>query len=147
MVIRGSYCLCIRVWKDSEIRVGSLGVITFPRGNYVYVGSALNSLITRIRRHIRTSNGEGTVTHWRIDYLLREPCVEIITIYVTDQSVRLECEIADHIAEKGEAVPRFGCSDCACQSHLYKVGYFGFIRETGLKKVDLSTLASSPSHR
>jgi Uri superfamily endonuclease len=145
MVTRGSYCLCIQVWKDSKISVGSLGVITFPKGHYVYVGSALNSLIPRLRRHIKTSRGEGTVAHWHIDYLLREPHVEIEAVYATDWSVKMECEIATRIALKGEAVPRFGCSDCACNSHLYKVKSFGFIRETGLKKVDLANLASSPS--
>ncbi len=144
MVARGSYCLCIRVWKDSEISVRSLGVIAFPSGHYVYVGSALNSLIPRLRRHIKTSRGEGRVAHWHVDYLLREPHVEVEAIYATDWSVRMECEIATHIALRGEAVPRFGCSDCVCRSHLYRVKSFGFIGETGLKKVDLSTLASSP---
>jgi Uri superfamily endonuclease len=145
MVIRGSYCLCIQVGKNSKISVGSLGVVTFPKGQYVYVGSALNSLIPRLRRHIYTSRGEGKVAHWHIDYLLREPYVEIEAIYATDWLVRMECEIATQIALKGEAVPRFGCSDCACHSHLFRVKSFGFIGETGLKKVDLSTLASSPS--
>ena len=145
MVTRGSYCLCIQVWKDSMISVGSLGVIKFPKGHYIYVGSALNSLVPRLRRHIKTSRGEGAVAHWHIDYLLREPHVEIESIYATDWLVRMECEIAAQIALKGEAVPRFGCSDCSCNSHLYKVKSFGFIRETGLKKVDLSTLASSSS--
>ena len=145
MVIRGSYCLCIKVCKDSKISVGSLGLTTFPKGYYVYVGSALSSLIPRLTRHIKTSRGEGTVAHWHIDYLLREPHVGIEVIYATGWSVRMECEIATQIALKGEAVPRFGSSDCACHSHLYRVKSFGFIRETGLKKVDLSTLASSPS--
>jgi Uri superfamily endonuclease len=147
MVIRGSYCLCIRVDRDSEINVGALGVINFPKGRYVYVGSALNSLIPRLGRHLLTARGEGRVAHWHIDYLLRSPGVEIEAIYATDWAVRMECEIAEKVAERGEAVPRFGCSDCSCQSHLYKVKSFGFIRETGLKKVDLSTFASSPSPR
>jgi len=147
MVTRGSYCLCIQVWKDSKISVGSLGVITFPKGRYIYVGSALNSLIPRLRRHLKTSRGEGRVAHWHIDYLLREPHVEVEAIYATDWSVRMECEIATYIALRGEAVPRFGCSDCACRSHLYRVKSFGFIRETGLKKMDPSTLAPSPSPR
>jgi Uri superfamily endonuclease len=147
MVTRGSYCLCIRVWKDSKISVGSLGVIMFPKGHYVYVGSALNSLIPRLRRHIKTSRGEGTVAHWHIDYLLREPRIEIEAIYATECAVRMECEIATQIAEKAEAVPQFGCSDCNCHSHLYRVKSFGFIRETGLKKIDLSTLTPSQSPR
>ncbi len=146
-VVRGSYCLCIRVERDSEISIGSLGVVSFLKGRYVYVGSALNSLIPRLARHLRTSRGEGRVAHWHIDYLLREPGVEIDAIYATDWAVRMECEIAARVAEKGEPVPRFGCSDCACGSHLYGVDSFGFIREMGLEKVDLSRLASSPSPR
>jgi Uri superfamily endonuclease len=146
-VIRGSYCLCINVERDKRVKVGALGAIKFPKGRYVYVGSALNSLIPRLGRHLRTSRGEGRVAHWHIDYLLREPGVEIEAIYATDWAVRMECEIAAKVAEKGEPIPRFGCSDCACGSHLYRVKSFGFVRENGLKKADLSTLASPPSPR
>jgi Uri superfamily endonuclease len=146
VVIRGSYCLCISVENGRKIRIGALGEIEFASGRYVYVGSALNSLIPRLCRHLRTARGEGRVTHWHIDYLLREPGVEIEAIYATDWAVRMECEIAEKVAEHGEAVPRFGSSDCKCSSHLYRVKNFGFIKETGLKKVDLSTL-SSPSPR
>jgi Uri superfamily endonuclease len=147
MVTRGSYCLCIHVDRDSVIRIGFLGLIQFPKGRYVYIGSALNSLIPRLGRHLRTNRGEGRVAHWHIDYLLREPGVEIEAIYATDWAVRMECEIATHIAEKGEPVPMFGCSDCACVSHLYKVKSFGFIKVTGLKRVDLSKVTSLPSPR
>jgi endonuclease-3 len=107
--------------------------------------AALNSLIPRLRRHLRTSRGEGRVAHWHIDYLLREPGVEIEAIYATDWAVRMECEIAAHVSEQGESVLRFGCSDCSCVSHIYRVKSFGFLKETGLKRVDLSTLASLPS--
>jgi Uri superfamily endonuclease len=147
MVTRGSYCLCIRVDRDSEITVGALGVTRFSKGRYVYIGSALNSLVPRLGRHLRTARGEGRVAHWHIDYLLREPGVEIEAIYATDWAVRMECEIAEKVAQKGEAIPHFGCSDCACESHLYKVKSFRFVKETGLKNVDLSTLPSSPSLR
>jgi len=147
MVTRGSYCLCISVDRDSRIRIGALGKIDFPAGRYVYVGSALNSLIPRLGRHLRTARGEGRVTHWHIDYLLREPDVEIEAIYATDWAVRMECEISGNVAERGDPIPYFGCSDCTCKSHLYRVKSFTFIQETGLKEVNLSTLPSSPSPR
>jgi Uri superfamily endonuclease len=146
VVTRGSYCLCIVVERDKLVKIGALGVISFPKGRYVYVGSALNSLIPRLGRHLSTARGEGRVTHWHVDYLLREPSVEIEAIYATDWAVRMECEIAAQVAESGEAVLHFGCSDCGCASHLYKVKSFKFIKETGLKKMDLSTL-SLPSPR
>jgi Uri superfamily endonuclease len=141
MVVRGSYCLCILVEGDTRVRIGALGLIDFTAGRYVYVGSALNSLIPRLGRHLRTAMGMGRVAHWHIDYLLREPAVRIEAIYATDWALRMECEIAAAVARRGEAVPRFGCSDCACVSHLYRVKFFGFIRETGLKKVDMSKLS------
>jgi len=144
MVIRGSYCLCIRVDRNSDIKAGALGVINFPKGRYVYIGSALNSLIPRLNRHLRTARGESRVTHWHIDYLLRDPSIEIEAIYATDWSVKMECEIADIVAEKGKAILHFGCSDCLCRTHLYKVKSFSFLKKTGLKKVDLLTLSSSP---
>ena len=31
---------------------------------------------------------------------------------------RIECDLASTIALNGEEVPKFGCSDCNCNSHL-----------------------------
>ena len=31
---------------------------------------------------------------------------------------KIECELAGIIAKNGEGVPKFGCSDCKCNSHL-----------------------------
>jgi Uri superfamily endonuclease len=139
VVIQGSYILCIKIKRDRRVKVGALGRIDFPAGRYIYVGSALNSLIPRLERHLRTARGEGRVAHWHIDYLLREPGVEIEAIYATDWAVRMECEISVNVAERGDPIPYFGCSDCTCKSHLYRVKSFTFIKETGLKEIDLST--------
>ncbi len=134
MPIKGTYCLCINVEDDIKIRVGALGEITFPRGAYIYVGSALNSLIPRIDRHLKHSRGEHDVTHWHIDYLLREPLVSMESIYMNDNGKKLECVMAVKVAGHGEPVPRFGCSDCKCVSHLYAVDSFSFLEKMGLKK-------------
>ncbi len=34
------------------MRIGALGTFDFPRGHYVYIGSALNGLEARIARHL-----------------------------------------------------------------------------------------------
>ena len=143
MVARGSYCLCIRVKNEAEIPIGSLGRLSFSKGLYIYVGSALNSLIPRLQRHLRTSRGEGTSVHWHVDYLLHHPGVEIEAIYSTDWAVRMECEIASEIAMEGKPITRFGCSDCYCVSHLYKVESCGFLGKMGLKKRNLAELLTS----
>ena len=134
MPVKGTYCLCINVESDIRIKVGALGEIDFPGGSYIYVGSALNSLIPRLERHLKHSRGEHNVTHWHIDYLLKDQRVSIRNIYMNDNGEKLECLMAAKVAEHGEPVPRFGCSDCKCVSHLYSVESFDFLEKIGLKK-------------
>jgi Uri superfamily endonuclease len=134
VVLRGAYCLCIVVSANVEVSVGALGRLAFPRGVYVYVGSALNSLEPRITRHIRTSEGTHNVAHWHIDYLLREPAATLDLVYFIESEERMECQLAARVAENGEPVDGFGCSDCRCRSHLYRVNNFSFLEKMGLKK-------------
>ncbi len=134
MPVKGTYCLCINVSEDSVIKVGALGDIEFPMGLYVYVGSALNSLYPRLDRHLKHSRGEHNVTHWHIDYLLRDPAVSIDQIYMNDNGEKLECIMAAKVAENASPVQKFGCSDCKCNSHLFKVKSFEVVEKMGLKK-------------
>ena len=67
--MKGCYCLIINLDKNSEIRIGrKLGKIKFKKGTYVYVGSAMNSLESRLKRHL----SDEKKMHWHIDYLLKE---------------------------------------------------------------------------
>ena len=134
MPIKGTYCLCIENNNSQTIKVGALGEIDFSEGKYIYVGSALNSLIPRLERHLKTSRGEHHVTHWHIDYFLRENPVSIVSIYTIETTEHLECDIAEKVSKHGEPIPHFGCSDCRCNSHLFKVDEFKFIEKLGLKK-------------
>ncbi len=134
MVPRGVYCLCIAVNKDIDVEVGALGLMAFPRGLYVYIGSALNGLEARILRHIETSRGLRKVTHWHIDYLLREPEVYIESVYIRETDERIECALAEEVSSRGDAVRSFGCSECRCASHLFRVPGFGFLTELGLER-------------
>ena len=132
--IPGTYCLCIKNHETKKIEIGALGSREFKEGKYIYVGSALNSLIPRLERHLKTSKGEHHVTHWHIDYLLREQTVEVDSAYIIESPEHLECTIAEKLSQYGEPVPRFGCSDCKCTSHLYRVKNFDFLGKIGLKK-------------
>jgi len=143
VVTRGSYCLCVRVKEEAEIRVGAIGTLSFLRGLYIYVGSAMNSLEPRLTRHLRTSRGEGRVIKWHIDYLLSHPAVKIENIYAVEGAAKKECEIAAKVAKMGEPVPRFGSSDCRCRSHLYRVEDCRFLEKMGLKKRDIGGLLTS----
>ena len=138
MVLRGTYCLCISLGTPLELEIGALGMIGFDQGLYVYVGSALNGLEARVRRHLRTSRGDYRATHWHIDYFLREPDVEIGGVYVLLSDLREECRIAGEVMKLGASVKGFGCSDCRCEAHLFRVDSCDVLSGLGLEEVSLT---------
>lgn len=113
-VLKGTYCLLINLKTDQIIEIGRNGKICFNKGFYVYVGSAMNSLEGRIRRHLRKEKK----LHWHVDYLLNNPHSEIIGVYLSDDEVKHECEFASCVVREGVGIHGFGCSDCRCDSHL-----------------------------
>ncbi len=95
--------------------MGRLGRRRFPAGTYVYVGSALNGLATRLGHHLRRLK----VPRWHVDYLRRQ--TRVVAVYVIADPRRRECEVARFFTMlAGAQVPAkgFGASDCRCPSHL-----------------------------
>jgi len=130
--MKGIYALCITINQDIVVRIGALGEILFIKGDYVYVGSALNSLEPRILRHQGRSRGVGNKFHWHIDYLLVKREVELKSIYLKETTVREECLLAEYVRLHGDPVKGFGSSDCKCSSHLFMVKDFSFLKEFGM---------------
>ena len=119
--VGGTYALIVWLDEAQEISVGRLGCFAFPRGYYVYVGSALGpgGLASRLRRHLRKAKR----LRWHVDYLLERAEVARALIHCAAQ--RLECQWARELlkaAPKGVIAPRFGSSDCDCLSHLLWLG-------------------------
>lgn len=116
--MRGIYTLILGLEHGIRIRVGSLGEIMFPVGCYAYTGSARGpGGFRRIKRHIAVMNGENATRRWHIDYLL--PYVTLRDVITTATDMDLECEAARRIGVNCIPVPRFGCTDCRCTSHLH----------------------------
>ena len=111
--MKGSYILLLRLRKGQDISVGSLKTICFPEGCYAYVGSALNGIEPRIRRHL----SRDKKIHWHIDYLLSKVVIADAVFVETD--IRTECVIAQELSRQFVSVPYFGSSDCSCLSHLF----------------------------
>jgi len=111
---KGTYCLLINLEADLPIKIGKKGKMNFDKGCYVYVGSAMNSLDGRIRRHLRNNKK----LHSHVDYLLDNQKSSVFDVYLSDDGVKHECELANYIACAGKEVQGFGCSDCKCNSHL-----------------------------
>jgi sugar fermentation stimulation protein A len=111
---RGSYLLVLYLDRDRSIPIGGLGEVNVKQGYYVYVGSAMNSLVRRIERHRRLRKN----MHWHIDYLRAVGTVRsALAIRASD---RLECALADSVARISNwSVKGFGCGDCRCSTHLF----------------------------
>jgi Uri superfamily endonuclease len=119
--MKGIYILLIHLNRDIAITVGSLGTREFKESNYVYVGSAQKGVEQRVARHLKKEKR----LFWHIDYLLNDGAAEIVEVYVKPASKEEECQVAAKICEKAEPVAGFGCSDCHCPSHLFRLRHSG----------------------
>lgn len=113
----GVYCLVLES-AGTRARVGRLGIITFRKGYYIYVGSALGpGGMARVRRHLELAELRDRDPRWHIDYLLLNGAFAISSAICGYSPIRLECNIAREMG--GESVEGFGSSDCSCVSHLF----------------------------
>lgn len=114
-ISRGAYQLLIKLDRPSTIQIGRLGEFRFPKGYYVYTGSAMGGIEQRVARHLRKTKR----FHWHIDYLLEH--ARVILYASRESSTRRECEFSAAMPRMdGASVPvkGFGSSDCGCVSHL-----------------------------
>jgi sugar fermentation stimulation protein A len=115
--VKGSYCIAAFLREDTDIEIAKLGTFSFPRGMYIYTGSALSSLEGRIGRHL----GKEKKMKWHMDFFLEE--AEPLGFIPIVSSDREECSINSKFLEKGKVLAKgFGSSDCRCPSHLVFLG-------------------------
>ncbi|MEM7819271.1 MAG: GIY-YIG nuclease family protein [Candidatus Aenigmatarchaeota archaeon] len=129
MKLKGVYILLISIAKDIRINIGSLGKIKFSAGNYVYVGSAQNNIMKRIERHKSKTKNK----FWHIDYLLDSKYAKILKIFYKESKKSEECRIANRLLKNEILIKNFGCSDCNCKSHLFKIKNIKNILKLGMK--------------
>ena len=120
--MKGIYILLIELPESRRIRIGKLGLLDLPRGRYAYTGSAQSGLEQRIERHKRRRRGrckkpQRKELFWHIDYLLE--WARILEIYTRKAPKEQECRTAGALERKFTPIPKFGCSDCNCRSHLF----------------------------
>lgn len=116
----GVYVLCMRAYRQREIVIGKRGSIHVNEKEiFVYVGSAMNGLRSRVGRHL---SFQGKKIHWHIDYLLQ--FLEIFQIFFATSVLRKECQLSMQINQQStffKAIDGIGNSDCrSCPSHLYR---------------------------
>jgi Uri superfamily endonuclease len=119
----GIYALLLFLSKEVSLNIGKLGEKRFPKGYYIYTGSALgrgaSSLKYRIARHLRKKKRK----FWHIDYLLANENMSVEAVIIAETKENLECSTNQYIKKMMGAkvqVKGFGASDCQenCGSHL-----------------------------
>jgi Uri superfamily endonuclease len=111
----GTYALVVFSGERLSLQIGRLGTYEFTPGFYIYVGSALRGLKSRLNRHLNSEK----LLHWHIDYLLLH--ARITEIWYSMSSDRLECTwnaIVVGLSGAMPFIPGFGSSDCGCRTHL-----------------------------
>lgn len=123
--MKGVYVLFISVSRNICVKVGALGFLKFEKGLYAYAGSAQNNLEKRLLRH----QSRQKKMFWHADYLLASPYVRVLGAFSRDAPKSEECRFAEELRGHGLSVPGFGSSDCQCESHLFKILDYEFLRK------------------
>ena len=122
---RGCYLLVLYNEQAFKKKIGALGEREFKRGYYVYTGTALRGLESRIKRHQRKTKK----IHWHLDYVFpylmkKEKTYNILTI-----NNNMEERLAGELQKISTAyVPGFGSSDTGAPSHFF------FFKENPVKQ-------------
>ncbi|MBU5595240.1 GIY-YIG nuclease family protein [Amphibacillus sp. MSJ-3] len=110
------YAITYRLNKDIEdVPIGKLGRFNFPKGYYVYVGSAKRNIVARIGRHMKIDKKN----RWHIDYLRPYLDIQSVQSYPEQEG---ECQLFQNLMleHRGNMpVKGFGSSDCKCYAHLF----------------------------
>jgi sugar fermentation stimulation protein A len=110
----GIYIAIFSLDESRDIRVGSLGVLSFPAGYWLYVGSAQRNLQARLDRHGLADKK----LRWHIDYLSSQALM-LGAIMIPGDKHR-ECQIAAELGRLHQRpIRNFGASDCRCGGHLF----------------------------
>ena len=110
----GDYLFIMKLANDKNLSIGHKGLMHFPSGYYIYIGSAKANLDKRLDHHKRKRKNK----HWHLDYL-RNECQVIagLPIRTADD---LECSLAQSVKKIADwEIKGFGCTDCHCSSHLF----------------------------
>lgn len=113
--MKGVYAVFFNVETNRKVEIGALGEKEFEKGLYVYIGSAMNSMESRVSRHFSRQKK----LHWHIDYFSMDAEPVAWSGFLVESD--WECILAETATGKAEPVDGFGSSDCDCNSHLFRV--------------------------
>ena len=136
----GTYALILESREQQEIQIGKLGALVLSHGFYLYLGSAFGpgGVAARVAHHQRVAQRP----HWHIDYLRR--ALPLTEYWYTHDIRPMEhhwAAVTGRLRGALAPLPRFGASDCCCESHL-----FHFKRKPGYRMFNQQLMLILPGH-
>ena len=110
----GSYLLLI--WIGQKRLNYARKSVAIKPGLYVYVGSGMRGLLSRLKRHFETTKK----LKWHIDYVTTK--FQTLGAFVMESNIRLESFLAQELLKRYKYVPKFGSTDTKNESHLFYIG-------------------------
>ncbi|UCH96781.1 MAG: DNA/RNA nuclease SfsA, partial [Candidatus Aminicenantes bacterium] len=112
---KGSYLLIFYNEQPFKKTIGPVGEREFKKGYYVYVGSAMQSLEKRIKRHLR----KRKKIHWHLDHI-SPGYMKMKKVYPIRRPDRIEEALARGLLAICDSyVMDFGASDSGLPSHFF----------------------------
>lgn len=109
---KGTYVIVLKIDRNVEVSRPIFRIL--PEGLYAYVGSAMNSLTGRLKRHL----SRGKKIHWHIDQLTEIGEVVFLAAFVGQ---KLEEDLSVFLSKRFEVVEDFGSSDLKTRGNLFKI--------------------------
>lgn len=111
----GIYLLIMSLEEDNiVIETKSRRKFNFTKGYYVYVGSAMSGLRSRISRYFKKIEKK----HWHIDYIIPYmKILKIICIFCNDKI--FEKTLAQTLSKYLDGIEGFGSTDTKSKTHLF----------------------------
>ena len=111
----GSYLLVLKNENKKRIQAGKLGTVSFEKGYYVYAGSALRGLDSRVSRYSR----KRKKVFWHIDFIAPYH-MSIERVFAIRRPDKIESKIVNALQSIcNDHVKGFGASDSKAKSHLF----------------------------
>ena len=106
----GTYLLVLKLEDEIEIRRPRREVL--KPGFYIYVGSAMNSLTGRLKRHLTRKKK----VHWHIDQLTE---VADPIFFMAFVGKKIERDLSIFLSRRLEVIKGFGSSDLDVEGNLF----------------------------
>jgi len=141
--MKGTYVILLECPENCKLSIGSLGEVSFKKGYYAYVGSAMNNLEKRLKRHL----SKDKKVFWHIDYLTTSENFIIRKVFIKISNRKEEDKVAEILEKEFSYISKFGSSDSKNKSHLFIIkkvdDLIKILKNLGFMELNMKSFAAA----